>query len=297
MRVWLNDYEINNPSNRVYLDEPIEGLELPLIRTSKGTNTGQHGGYVGPQLYGARPVTLPGHIFADTVAEGRQKRRDIQAHLPLRPAIINVRVLDDDGMAYTFNAYLIDFQMPLTRSRFKHIFKIELEADDPIIYDDAAGSALQAAVNQVVPGGFQFTDTSPQFDTFYFSEGSASTTVTNTSEVTSQPLITIIGKTTNPVFTNRTTSQTFRLANYSVDSTSATVIDLAKRTVKLGLASDLDANGDFPTGKGGGVFAYVPNDVEWWGLVPGDNLIEFTSGSGGDVTTATMRWRPGYWGI
>lgn len=282
MRIWLNDYELNNPANRVYLDEPIEGLELPSIRTSKGTNTGQHGGYVGPQFFGPRAITLPGHIFSDSVIEGRLKRREIQAHLPLRPATITVRILDDDGMAYTFDAYLIDFNMPIRRTRFKHIFKIELESAGAVIYDDAAGSALETIITQVVPGGVQFTDISPQFDNFYFSAGSASTTVTNTSEVTSNPVITITGKTTNPVFTNRTTGESFRLEGYAVGSDAVTVIDLAQRTVKL---------------NGGNVFAYAPIDVDWWGLVPGENQIEFTSGSGGDVTSATISWRPGYWGI
>ncbi len=282
MRVWLNDYELNNAENRVYLEEPIEGLELPSIRTSSGNNTGQHGGYVGPQFFGPRAVTLNGHIFADSVAEGRQKRRDIQSHLPLRPSIITVRILDDDGMSYTFDTYLMDFKMPINRSRVKYIYKIELQAENPQIYDDNAGSALQASINQIVPGGVQFTDIAPQFDSFYFSEGSDATTVTNTSVVTSYPIITITGQTTNPVLINRTTGESFRLASYAVDSTAVTVIDMAERTVTL---------------NGGNVFAYAPVDVDWWGLVPGDNRIEFTSGSGGDVTVAVAQWRPGYWGI
>lgn len=282
MRLWLNDYELNNPDNRVYLDEPIEGLDLPPTRTSKGSNTGAHGGYIAAQLRGARAVSIPGHIFSGSVSEALQKRREIQSHLPLHPDVITVRLMDDDGSQYTFDAYLIDFKMPISRARMKSQFKIELEAPDPVIYDDAAGAALEALVNQVIPGGFQFTDESPQFDSFYFSEGTASTTVVNTSEVTSQPIITITGKITNPVFINRTTGASFRLEGYAVDSSAVTVIDMAQRTVTL---------------NGGNAFAYAPVDVEWWGLVPGDNLIEFTSGAGGDVTQATISWRPGYWGI
>lgn len=282
MRIWLGDFELNNSAKRVYLKEPIEGLELPSIRTSKGSNTGQHGGYIGPQFFGQRAITLNGHIFASDVIEAKLKRREIQSHLPLRPAVIVVRVEDDDGMIYTLNAALIDFKMPIEQSRFKHIFKIELEAPDPIIYDDAAGAALEATVNQVIPGGVQFTDTTPLFDEFYFSAGTDSTTVTNTSMVTSYPVITITGQVTNPMFVNRTTGDSFRLAGYSVDSSAITIIDMGERTVTL---------------NGGNVFAYAPIDVDWWGLVPGDNLIEFTTGAGGDVTSASVKWRPGYWGI
>lgn len=282
MRIWLNDFELNNPSKRVYVNDPIEGLDKPPIRTSRGSNTGQSGGYIGAQQYGARPVTINGSIFSSDVAEALSMRREIQSHLPIHPNRITVRILDDDGSVYTFDAYLIDFQMPINRARMKSLFKIELEAPDPVIYDDAAGSALETVVNQLIPGGVQFTDTSPQFDSFYFSAGSDSTTVTNTSDVTSYPIITIEGQITDPVFTNRTTGESFRLEDYAVDSSAVTVIDMANRTVKL---------------NGGNVLAYAPVDVNWWGLVPGDNLIVFTSGNGGDVTEANISWRPGYWGI
>lgn len=283
MRIWLDDFELGNPEKRVYINELIEGLDKPNIRTSRGNNTGQHGGYIGAQQYGPRSVTIPGSIFSSDITEALLRRREIQQHLPIHPAIITVRVEDDDGRNYTFDAYLIDFKMPIRRGRMKSIFKIELEAPDPIIYDDTAGAALSATISQVVPGGFQFTSTSPQFDgSFYFAGGTPSSTVNNATEVTSHPIITITGATTNPVLTNRTTGQSFRLEGYTVDSSAVTVIDMAQRTVKL---------------NGGSAFAYAPVDVDWWGLVAGENQIEFSSGGGGDVTSATMTWRPGFWGI
>lgn len=284
MRIWINDFSINDWVNRAWLNNgDIEGLDKPPISTSRGKNTGQHGGYIGAQTYGARAVTIPGSIFASDVAEAVSKRRELQSHLVLHPDVNHVRIEDDDGSLYAFDAYLIDFQMPISRSRKKSLFKIELEAPDPVIYDDAAGSALEGIINQVVPGGLHFSTTSPQFgSTFYFSSGSPSTTVDNTSEVLSYPVITITGKTTDPVFTNRTTGESFRLESYAVDSSAVTVIDMAERTVKL---------------NGGNVFAYAPVDVDWWGLIPGENEIEFISGSGGDVTSATITWRPGYMGI
>jgi hypothetical protein len=282
MRLWLNEYELNSPENRVYVDVPLEGLEKPSVRTSRGTNTGQTGGYISAQLYDVRSVSILGRVFSPDINEALEKRREIQSYLKLHPEFIVVRILDDDGSQYTFNAYFVDFKMPIERGRMMSKFKLELEAPDPVIYDDAAGAALSATVNQIIPGGFQFTDTSPQFDDFYFSAGSDATTVENTSEVTSLPIITITGQITNPIFTNRTTGESFRLEDYSVDSSAVTVINMAERTVTL---------------NGGNVFAYAPVDVDWFGLVPGENRIEFTSGSGGDVTTATISWRPGYWGI
>ena len=282
MRLWLNDFELNNPDKRVYLDEPIEGLDTPDVRTSRGSNTGQSGGYIGAQFYGPRAVTIPGRVFSSDITEALQKRREIQAALPIHPAVIVVRVEDDDGRSYVFDTYLIDFKMPITRGRMKSTFKIELEAPDPVIYDDTAGSALTASITQVIPGGVQFTDISPQFDSFYFSEGSDFVTVSNPSELTSNPVITITGAINNPVLTNRTTGESFRLAGYSVGTDAVTIIDMANRTVTL---------------NGGNAFGYAPTDVDWWGLVPGDNRIEFTSGGGTDTTPGTLTWRPGYRGI
>lgn len=284
MRIWINDFSINDWMNRVWLNNgDIEGLELPSVVTSKGKNTGQHGGYIGAQSFGPRALTIPGSIFASDVSEALSKRRELQSRLLLHPQLNKVRIEDDDGRRYTFDAALIDFKMPISRSRKKAIFKIELEAPNPVIYDDEAGAALEGVINQAVPGGFQFSATSPQFgSTFYFSAGSPSSTITNTAEVASPPTIIIRGKTTNPTFVNRATGETFRLENYAVDASAVTIINMAKRTVTL---------------NGGNVFAYVPLDSDWISLIPGDNPFEFTSGSGGDVKSAEIYWQPGYWGI
>lgn len=283
MKIWINDYLYNDVENRTYIHEPIDGLEKPSIVTSRGKNTGQHGGYIGAQQFGSRAVTLNGAIFSSDVAEALQKRREMQSHLLLYPQVNVVRILDDDGALYTFDAYLIDFKMPINRARMKSIFKIELEAPDPAIWEVSAGSALEAIIKQLVPGGFQFSATSPQFgSSFFFTPGSSSTVVTNNGEMTSYPVITIEGKITNPVLINRTTGESFQLNGYAVDASAVTVIDMAERTVKL---------------NGGNAFAYAANDADWWGLAPGDNQIEFSSSGGGDVREAEISWRPGYWGI
>ena len=283
MRIWLNDFELNNPANRVYVNDPIEGLDMPTVRTSRGSNTGQHGGFIAAQLYGARSVTINGSIFASDVPEALSKRREIQSHLPIHPAIINVRILDDDGAQYTFDAYCIDFKMPINRGRSKSLFKIELEAPNPMIFDVSAGSELSSPVNKAVPGGIFFSADSPQFgSTFFFSKGQTSSTVTNTGDALVFPLITIRGAVTNPRFTNRATGESFWLENYAVSGGSVTVIDMAERTVTL---------------DGGNAFAYAAVDADWFALVPGDNPIVFESDSVDDITAAEVSWRPGYWGI
>jgi hypothetical protein len=283
MRLFLNDYLLNDEANRTYLDEPLEGLDLTNVRTSRGSNTGQSGGWIGAQNDDVRSVSIPGHIFSNDIAEALRKRREIQAALPLHPSVIVVRIEEDGGRSYTFDAYRVDFKMPITRGREKSSFKIELEAPDPVIYDVTAGSALSATLTRSVPGGMLFSTTTPQFTvTTNFTEGQPDATVTNNSEVISYPTITIPGQITDPVLLNRTTGQSFSLTGYGVTAGSVTLIDMNAHTVTL---------------NGGNAFGYVPLSSEWWGLVPGDNLIQLTSGSGSDVSTATITWRPGYGGI
>lgn len=299
MRIWLNDFELNNPAKRVYVNEDLEGLDLPDIRTSKGQRSGQSGGYFGAQLFDSRSISIQGKIFSADIAEAKVRRREIQAALPLYPNQLNVRIEDDDGYVYVLFAQVISFKMPIKRSQMSSLFKLELEAGDPVMYVDTAGASLEATINKAIAGGFQFTATSPQFDTtLYFTAGAPNSTVINTSTVPVFPLITITGQTTNPTLINLTTGVGFEMTGYDTSSDAVTLIDMQARTVQLGAASDIDpTTGRFFEGRGSNAFGYVTLDAEFWELVPGENEITFDSGSGSDVSSATMTWRPGVMGI
>lgn len=299
MRIWLNDFELNNPAKRVYIYDQILGLDLPGIRTSKGRNSGQAGGYFGAQLFDTRAITINGTVFSNDVYEAKQRRREIQAALPLYPEQIAVRIEDDDGGQYLLYAQLIDFDMPVERSPLQSRFKLELEAASPVIYDTSAGSGLSASIYKAIPGGLQFTTTSPQFDgnlSFYFSAGQTNSSVENTGKIATFPIIVIPGVITNPSLTNRTTGDVFYMQGYGVGSDSVTQIDMQQRTVRLGSVSDL-VDGQLPPGVGGSVFGYVAQDASWWGLAPGINEIIFDSTGGGDVSEAAVRWLPALMGI
>lgn len=301
MRIWLNDFELNNPVKRVYINEDIEGLDLPDIRSSRGQRAGQSGSYFGAQLFDSRHITIQGSIFSGSVTEALQRRREIQAALPLYPDRLAVRIEDDDGYVYILYAQVMSFKMPIKRARMKSLFKLELEAPDATIYDDTAGSALTATINKAIPGGFMFTSTSPVFGySFYFSAGQPNSSVDNASTIVVYPVITINGATTNPILTNVTTGQVFQMSGYSTASDSATIINMNmnEHTVKLGAISDIDPEtNDFRPGKGGNVFGYQPLTSEFWGLVPGVNQLKFDTASGADVSIATLTWRPGMMGI
>lgn len=297
MQVFINGFELNHARNRVYLKEPIEGLEIPAIRTSKGTRTGSHGGYFGKQLYDMRAITLQGRIFADTLQDALKKRRQIQEALPLYPEPIELRIVDEDGAHYTINCQLIDFQMPVDRFRRTSAFKIDLEAADVHIYDVSSGASLHAVIRKAMAGGLLFSSSSPVFGyNFYFTGGSGNTVIHNPTNMAIAPTIVISGQTSDPVIINRTTSQKFEMLDYDTGPGSVTQIDLQARTVRLGAESQL-VDGLLPKGAGTGQLGYVPLSSQWWVLAPGDNEIVFESGRGTDVREADVYWRPAYVGI
>lgn len=299
MRIWLNDFELNNPEKRVYVNDQVEGLDLPAIRTSRGERSGQAGSYIGAQVFSSRSVAITGTIFSADVYEARQKRRELQAALPLHPEQILMQIQDDDGRSYSLVTQLISFKMPIERNPIKAAFKIELEAPYPVINDTTAGARLTATINKAVPGGMQFSSTTPQFGgnlSFYFSAGSPNSTVDNSGTVTVYPTIFITGVITNPIITNLTTGEVFSMTGYSVSSDAVTQIDMLNHTVRLGNISQL-VNGALPDGIGDSVFGYVADSSEWFGIVPGVNEFSLQSGSGADASSALMTWLPGLMGI
>jgi hypothetical protein len=283
MIIYLNDYPINDISagNKVFLNEPIQGLSIPPLRTTSGDLSGQDGGYVGAQLYGMRLITLTGWAEADNPTAMEQTRRDFQAALSAGGSF-SMTIVTDGGNRYLVTTYLSDFTMDISGNLLLGDWKVDLIAPDPTIYDDT-GDPLTATISKASSGGLLFSSTSPVFGSnFLFTPGDPNASVSNSGIVMAYPVITISGQTTSPVITNVTTNQTFELDGYTTSSDSVTVIDMHEHTVTL---------------NGGNAFGYVSQDSEFWGLVPDVNEISFTSGSGSDASTATLTWRPGLRGI
>lgn len=279
MRILINGFVFNDPGNRVYLDEDIEGLDYPEIRTSKGDLSGQHGGYVGAQFLGSRPITLPGKVFSSDVLEAKAKRRELQSIFKLAPETNEVVIEDDDGRSYLIFAALIDFKMPIKRNPLKSLFKLELEAPDPIIYDSTNGSELSVTVARATSGGFTWPITWP----LTWQDGVGVTTVNNNGEVFIKPhKIELTNVGTNPVLTNVTTGQVFAFTGLTTTPGDKVVINMQERTVTL---------------NGGSILNKVVPTSSWWGLAVGPNDIKLDTGSGSDTVVAKVKWRNGVMGI
>lgn len=293
--VTINELAINDGQSGFFLDGEIAGLGFPEIRTSSGLIGGQDGGYIGAQFFGMRPITLTGRAYSNDVVTTEDLRRQLQA--TLSPLAVELRITTYAGRRYLIYANVTKFDMPIDDSLNFAYFKIELLATDPVIYDDTAGAALSATINKAVPGGMFFSGTKPWFGkTTYFTPGAPNASISNDSTVATYPVIVFQGKLSDPVLTNRTTGEVWSMESYSVSAGSVTQVDMQAHTVRLGTTADL-VDGRLPDGVGGSVFAYVSEGAEWWGIVPGVNEIELSTGSASDTQTGTLWWRPGLRGI
>lgn len=278
MVIKINGFPLNDSSSRVFLHDEIEGLDFPAIRTSKGALTGDDGGYVGPQYLDSRDIAIQGAVFSSSVSEARAVRRELQAGLKLAPDINEVQIEDDDGSTYLLYAHLVDFKMPIKGSFTKSLFKIELLAPDPIIYDNATGSELTVALSRKVAGGVTWPLSWP----IVWGLSTPPAVATNNGTVFMKPKIILTGAKTNPVVTNLTTGQSFGFNDLVTSAGDVVEIDMRARTVTL---------------NGGNIYDRVSASSRWWGLVKGPNTIQLETGSGSDNPDGTLTWRNGVMGI
>ncbi|MDQ0825427.1 hypothetical protein QFZ60_001600 [Arthrobacter sp. B2I5] len=274
MIVSVNGYTINDPNsvNSCYLDEPIDGLGMPPVRTSSGNYSGRDGGYIGAQFFGMRLVTLTGYFFG-TPAALETARRNLAA--AVTNASFPVNITTNAGSQYVLYCSLDSLDMPIIRSLNRAPFKLSLIAPDPIIYDNSASGAMSVTVQPARGGGLTW----PLTWKLNWAAGSQPTTVNNTGNVTIYPTITLTDIMTNPTITNQTTGQFFTLSGLTTAAGDVLKIDMKNRTVLL---------------NGGSVLPYVTSTSSWWPLLPGNNSINLTTNSGTDTTVATLGWRSGY---
>lgn len=276
MIITLNDFVLNSEATRFYLDEDIQGLSLPEIRTSSGVYSGRDGGYIGAQFYGMRSMSLIGRCFGTDIVELEQKRRQLQD--ALRTKTVVMRVITNAGSTYLINCNLLRFDMPIKRTLESAPFKIELIAADPLIYDDTAGAALTVTVNKAVGGGYVYPVAYPVL----WTAGVQNVNVNNAGNAQVAPTITLTGSAHDPVIYNNTTGKLLRLSGFTMAAGDTVVINMAERTVLL---------------NGGSVFDKVSSDSQFWKLAIGNNLISLNSTGGSDTVSAVVSWRSGYVGI
>lgn len=275
MRVYLDDFELNNAENLMYLDEPIEGVSgLPNIRSATGVNQGRDGSWVSRQLYEGRYISFQGRIFGGEPIDVENKRRELVS--VLRRKKLKLRIITYAGMEFVTEVFVMANQMPINRELNIVKWKIDLLSEDPLFYDNSAGELL-ATVGKVMDGGFDIPFDIP----FNISAGGEPSVVTNSGNETVYPIITISTPATNPKLINRATNEFMQVMTTVLDGDKL-IIDMRNKTI---------------THNGLNVYSLQRDGSTFFGLVPGVNVMEIQSDIASENSKAEVRYQSGFLGI
>lgn len=275
MRVYLDDFELNNAENLMYLDEPIEGVSgLPNIRSATGVNQGRDGSWVSRQLYEGRYISFQGRIFGGEPIDVENKRRELVSVLQRKK--LKLRIITYAGMEFITEVFVMANQMPINRELNIVKWKIDLLSEDPLFYDNSAGELL-ATVGKVMDGGFDIPFDIP----FNISAGGEPSVVTNSGNETVYPIITISTPATNPKLINRATNEFMQVMTTVLDGDKL-IIDMRNKTI---------------THNGLNIYALQRDGSTFFGLIPGVNVMEIQTDVGSENSKAEVRYQSGFLGI
>jgi hypothetical protein len=131
------------------------------------------------------------------------------------------------------------------------------------------------------PGNFSFPWSFPR--TFAQSGYAGNPIVTNIGDIESPVRIEMIGPMTDPLFRNETTDKTISLVGFSLTAGQHLVIDTDPEQYLIQV-------------EGVDAWQYV-NDIEMWGLAPGDNQLTFDLGGTTPASIGTVQWYTRYLGV
>lgn len=275
MRVYLDDFELNNAENLMYLDEPIEGVSgLPNIRSATGVNQGRDGSWVSRQLYEGRYISFQGRIFGGEPIDVENKRRELVSVLQRKK--LKLRIITYAGMEFITEVFVMANQMPINRELNIVKWKIDLLSEDPLFYDNSAGELL-ATVGKVMDGGFDIPFDIP----FNISAGGEPSVVTNSGNETVYPIITISTLATNPKLINRATNEFMQVMTTVLEGDKL-IIDMRNKTI---------------THNGLNIYALQRDGSTFFGLIPGVNVMEIQSDIASENSKAEVRYKSGFLGI
>jgi hypothetical protein len=245
---------------------PVEGLEIPPIRTSSQNYSGRDGGRVNAQFYSQRLITINGFIIGDSCADYETARQTLQAALPIRTRL---EIIIDTfvGTRYITYGNIIDFKFPIIGPKAGR-YKIDIITENVYFLSEDAYSQV---ISKYVGGGFVLETTLP----ILFEAGAGIGIVSNGGTEKVYPIIEIDDSADTPRVTNVDTGE-FVEFNLAMSNGDKLIIDMDNRTATL---------------NGGSVLSLRNPSSSWWGLSVGQNRIRFDTSNGSDTGTATIIWR------
>lgn len=281
-QLWLigatRQINLQDPSMGYYLQPDIEGLAgLPGIRTSEGINVGKDGGWTGPQQYDPRYIAIPVLVAHPDIATFEVRRRDLITLLGEKRLML--KYVTEGGSTYTTKVVVMDGPAPIQKMLHKVNMKIDLKADDPLLYDFiSTGGGLIATLNVRRPAGsFEINFTLP----LEISGGTDSTLVENSGTSTVAPIITLYGPLQEPTIVNQTTNQQMQILANLADGDEL-VLNTALETATL---------------NGTDVYYLIAGTPDFIEIGPGVNDMYLTSEEAGAEGYAEIKFNSGYIGI
>lgn len=279
MRFRLNGLELGQDTD-YHIQSPVSGLEAAPIRLGYGDWSGRDGGYVSSQFYSARTIVLNGFYKAGTCEEADDIRYNLAQSLDIRQSL-PLFITSFSGKNYFTQTFLKDFKMDIIGSKHGQ-YQITLIAPDPYLYDAGDGVDPDSGWNELpiyklIGGGYITAYDMP----VPWTPGTTPAIAVNNGDTIIYPQFKIVGAVQNPRITNLTENKFVEVDVTTVNVDDEIIIDMNQRTITL---------------NGSNILSYRTDDSTWWGLVQGNNTIEFTSDGPSDVTFGTLRWRTAYLG-
>lgn len=281
MRLIINGLDLNDNTNGWTVQPDLEGFSsLPTIRRTTGNNAGRDGGWSTNKLYDARSLNIKGMIYAMSVSELEQKRRQLMTTLDNNDELV-LQWITDGGNVYSTKVKVTSITAPIGKALRFQSYQLVLRADDPIWYDTANASEVVATLNPYrESGGFNVPFEIP----LQIGGGTGGSTINNTGTTTVWPLFTIRGRVHSPEIINTTTNQRIKLL-IDMSDNDTVVIDTTPtmHTVVLNGVTN--------------IYNTIQDGSEFPVLIPGNNSLIFIGRNDSDNAIVEVRYNSGYMGV